>query len=54
MWYPAISDQVPELIGQNALFYGFHAYRDATTDSEPKPVVPLSHGSGGKRRASDG
>lgn len=50
MWYPAISDQVPELIGQNALFYGFHAYRDATTDSEPKPVVLLSHGSGGNAK----
>ena len=50
MWYPATSDQVPELIGQNALFYGFHAYRDGTTDSEPKPVVLLSHGSGGNAK----
>ena len=50
MWYPATSDQVPELIGQNALFYGFHAYRDATTDSAPKPVVLLSHGSGGNAK----
>ena len=50
MWYPAISDQVPELIGQNALFYGLHAYRDATTDSESKRVVLLSYGSGGNAK----
>ena len=41
MWYPATSDQVPELIGQNALFYGFHAHRDATADSVLRPVVLL-------------
>ena len=46
MWYLATSDQVPELIGQNALFYGFHAHRDATADSALRPVVLLSHGSG--------
>jgi predicted dienelactone hydrolase len=50
MWYLASSDQVPELIGQNALFCGFYAYRDGTTNSEPKPVVLLFHGSGGNAK----
>lgn len=47
VWYPAESDAAAELIGQNALFYGFHAQRDAAADQTPAPVVVLSHGSGG-------
>lgn len=47
IWYPAISDAAPELIGQNALFYGFFAFRDAKPKDGPYPVIVLSHGSGG-------
>lgn len=47
IWYPTDSDTVPELIGQNALFYGFHARRDAAGTDQAAPVVVLSHGSGG-------
>lgn len=49
IWYPlGAEDGTVELIGQNALFYGFHARRDATPLAEPAPVVVLSHGSGGR------
>ncbi len=48
VWYPARSDGTVELIGQNALFYGFHARRDATALVEAAPVIVLSHGSGGR------
>jgi predicted dienelactone hydrolase len=47
LWYPAKGDQPITLIGQNALFYGFHGRVDAQGDGQPRPVVVLSHGSGG-------
>ena len=47
LWYPASADVAVTLIGQNALFYGFHARRDAPGDGGRHPVVVLSHGSGG-------
>lgn len=47
LWYPARDDAPVTLIGQNALFYGFHARRDAMADGAMLPVVVLSHGSGG-------
>ncbi len=46
LWYPARDGQI-ELIGQNALFYGFHGRRDAPPDGLVHPLVVLSHGSGG-------
>ncbi|WP_216824659.1 alpha/beta hydrolase family protein [Paragemmobacter aquarius] len=46
LWYPASAGQIT-LIGQNALFYGFHARRDAVGDGISHPLVLLSHGSGG-------
>lgn len=46
LWYPATEGPV-SLIGQNALFYGFHGRRDAPGDGALHPVVLLSHGSGG-------
>lgn len=46
VWYPSTAGPI-SLIGQNALFYGFHARRDAVGDGLPHPVVLLSHGSGG-------
>lgn len=45
IWYPA-TEGPPELIGQNALFYGHHVRPDAPLPSRA-PVVVLSHGSGG-------
>ena len=45
IWYPA-TDGEPELIGQNALFYGHYVRRDAPLPASA-PVVLLSHGSGG-------
>jgi len=47
IWYPSDATAAPELIGQNALFYGFHAMRDVAGRAVPAPVVVLSHGSGG-------
>ncbi|SPF79772.1 alpha/beta hydrolase family protein [Pseudoprimorskyibacter insulae] len=45
IWYPA-TEGTPELIGQNALFYGHHVRPDAPLPLSA-PVVLLSHGSGG-------
>ena len=47
MWYPVIDSVPVTLIGQNALFYGFHGRAGAEGDGKPHPVVVLSHGSGG-------
>ena len=47
IWYPTNSDIPPELIGQNALFYGEWVRRDAPPVPGPAPVVLISHGSGG-------
>lgn len=47
IWYPAIQGGTPELLGQNALFYGEHVLRDAMPAPGTAPVVVLSHGSGG-------
>jgi predicted dienelactone hydrolase len=46
LWYPAEAGEIT-LIGQNALFYGFHARRNAPPDGRSLPLVVLSHGSGG-------
>lgn len=47
VWYPTDRTEPATLINQNALFFGFHAVRDAPARSLPAPVVVLSHGSGG-------
>ena len=47
VWYPVVGEGTPELIGQNSLFYGFHALRDAPVPDRKLPVVLVSHGSGG-------
>ncbi len=47
LWYPAVDTVPVSLIGQNALFYGFHGRAGAEGDGKPHPVIVLSHGSGG-------
>jgi predicted dienelactone hydrolase len=48
IWYPAQASGMPELIGQNALMYGFHAQRDAAPRDGALPLIVFSHGSGGR------
>ncbi len=50
LWYPASADQPITLIGQNALFYGFHGRIGAQADGKTHPVVVMSHGSGGNAK----
>ena len=47
IWYPTDSSGQPELFGQNGLFYGFYAHRDAPGLKTKLPLVVVSHGSGG-------
>ncbi len=47
LWYPTEAVSAPELIGQNLLFYGFHARPDAPMIAGARPVIVLVHGSGG-------
>ncbi len=47
IWYPTDVTGTQELIGQNALFYGFYALRDAKPKAGLLPIVVMSHGSGG-------
>lgn len=47
IWYPAEQGTLPELIAQNALFFGEHVLRDAPPLAGAKSLVVLSHGSGG-------
>ncbi len=48
IWYPTeqTGDAAPDLLGQNALFYGHYALRDAPLP-DTAPIAVLSHGSGG-------
>lgn len=47
VWYPTEAEAAPDVIGQTALFNGFHAQRGAVPELEAAPVLILSHGSGG-------
>ena len=47
-WYPSASAQ-PEVLSDNAVFNGFSATPNARFDEGLKPLVILSHGSGGSR-----
>lgn len=47
IWYPAETGGTDEAVGDNALFVGVHAWRDAPMAKGQFPLVVLSHGSGG-------
>lgn len=47
IWYPAADDGEAGLLGQNALFYGAWVREGATPLPGKRPVLLLSHGSGG-------
>lgn len=51
LWYPAGSGGVPERVGENAVFEGAPALRDATLAEGRFPLILLSHG--GLRSAPD-
>lgn len=44
VWYPAGAEGVPVLVGDNAVFKGTPAHRDAPVAQGPFPVILLSHG----------
>lgn len=48
IWYPSRATGTPDLIGQNALMYGFYAHSGAAPRAGAHPLVVLSHGSGGR------
>ena len=47
VWYPAINIGRIEYVGDNAVFKGTAANRDAMPESIKHPLIILSHGSGG-------
>jgi len=47
LWYPTESGTGSEKIGENRIFYGFEAVRNAPARAVPAPLIILSHGSGG-------
>lgn len=47
VWYPTQASQSPDLLGQNALFYGHYVQTGAPATDAALPLVVLSHGSGG-------
>lgn len=51
VWYPVHDQASPAVtVGENAVFYGIDAMRDAAPTSEARPLVVLSHGYGGSWR----
>ena len=48
IWYPTDAGGDADLIGQNALMYGFHAHQDAAPRTGEFLLIILSHGSGGR------
>lgn len=47
IWYPALPGGIDESVGDNPLFEGVHARRDAPIAEGRFPLLVLSHGSGG-------
>lgn len=48
VWYPAATTANPELIHDDAVFFGALAVPDAPAASGEHPLVVLSHGYGGE------
>lgn len=49
-WYPTEDTQAGEPIGENKVFHGIQAIRDAAPTATARPLVVLSHGYGGNWR----
>lgn len=47
VWYPAAAGGTKTLLGDNAVFYGHEAFRDAPIEPGKHPLIVVSHGSGG-------
>lgn len=48
LWYPSSGQGERIAVGENRIFNGTQAVRNATFSSEPKPLILLSHGSGSR------
>ncbi len=49
-WYPTAETGSPEKVGDNIVFYGTSALRDAAPEAGEHPLLLLSHGYGGNWR----
>ncbi len=47
VWYPTAAGGTKTLLGDNAVFYGHEAFRDAPVEAGGHPLIVVSHGSGG-------
>lgn len=50
LWYPTAETGSPEKVGDNVVFYGTPALRDAKPTADAHPLLLLSHGYGGNWR----
>lgn len=50
VWYPTVEIGSPEKVGDNIVFYGTSALRDAKPEAGAHPLLLLSHGYGGNWR----
>ncbi|WP_439530788.1 alpha/beta hydrolase family protein [Pannonibacter sp.] len=50
LWYPARGGGTLGIVGENRVFHGIEAVRDAVPDGQDHPLVVLSHGYGGSWR----
>lgn len=50
IWYPTAETGTPEKVGDNIVFYGTSALRDAKPEPGAHPLLLLSHGYGGNWR----
>lgn len=50
LWYPVAAGGLPVAVGENRVFHGIMAVRDAAPEGQSHPLVVLSHGYGGSWR----